>query len=116
MIRNLSEATEVLKAFYNQPGSNTYTLNRMRELMTFLDNPQDKLRVVHVAGTSGKTSTVYYVSALLEASGATVGLTVSPHVNEVNERLQINHAPLPESVFCSALEEFLGLIEVSGIT
>lgn len=115
MIRNLAEATEALKRFYNQPGSNTYTLDRMRELMVYLDNPQDKLRVVHVAGTSGKTSTVYYVSALLEASGATVGLTVSPHVNEVNERVQINHTPLPEQEFCRALDEFLGIVAESGI-
>lgn len=116
MIRSLAEATEALKAFYNQPGSNTYTLDRMRELMAYLDNPQDKLRVVHVAGTSGKTSTVYYVSALLEVSGATVGLTVSPHVNEVNERLQINNAPLPEQEFCQALDEFLGIVSKSGVT
>lgn len=115
MIRNLAEATEALKRFYNQPGSNTYTLDRMRELMAYLDNPQNHLKIVHVAGTSGKTSTVYYVSALLEASGATVGLTVSPHVNEVNERVQINHTPLPEPVFCRALDEFLSVVERSGV-
>lgn len=115
MIRNLNEATEALKRFYNQPGSNTYTLDRMRELMAYLDNPQDRLKIVHVAGTSGKTSTVYYVSALLEASGATVGLTVSPHVNDVNERVQINHTPLPEAVFCRALDEFLTIVEHSGV-
>jgi dihydrofolate synthase/folylpolyglutamate synthase len=116
MIHSFAEANAALKRFYNQPGSNTYTLDRMRALMVYLGNPQDKLRIVHVAGTSGKTSTVYYVSALLEASGATVGLTVSPHVNEVNERVQVNHAPLPESVFCSALEEFLAIVHQSGIT
>jgi dihydrofolate synthase / folylpolyglutamate synthase len=116
MIRNFIEAQEALRQFYNQPGSNTYTLDRIRTLMAYLGNPQDTLRIVHVAGTSGKTSTAYYTSALLEASGATVGLTVSPHVDEMNERVQINHAPLPESVFCRALDEFIGIIHGSGIT
>jgi dihydrofolate synthase/folylpolyglutamate synthase len=87
----------------------------MQALMTYLDNPQEKLRIVHVAGTSGKTSTAYYVAALLEASGATVGLTVSPHVDEVNERVQINRVPLLETTFCQELTAFLELVEASGI-
>lgn len=115
MIRNFADVQIALRAYYNQPGSNTYTLDRMRELMTYLGNPQNTLRIVHVAGTSGKTSTAYYVSALLEQSGATVGLTVGPHVNEVNERVQINHAPLPESEFCRALDEFLNIVKVSAV-
>lgn len=115
MIRSFVEARHVLRAFYNQPGSNTYTLDRMRTLMAYLGDPQNTLQIVHVAGTSGKTSTAYYVSALLEASGATVGLTVGPHVNEMNERVQINHAPLPEQAFCRALDEFLVLIAQSGV-
>lgn len=115
MIRNFADAQTALRVYYNQPGSNTYTLDRMRELMAYLGNPQNTLQVVHVAGTSGKTSTAYYVSALLEQSGATVGLTVGPHVNEVNERVQINHAPLPESEFCRALEEFLSIMHASAI-
>jgi dihydrofolate synthase / folylpolyglutamate synthase len=115
VLRNFAEARAALTGFYNRPGSNTYTLERMRALMEFLGNPQNSLRIVHVAGTSGKTSTAYYASALLEASGANVGLTVSPHVVEVNERVQINRAPLPEHEFCSSLGEFIGRIEASGI-
>lgn len=116
MIRNFADAQAALQHYYGQPGSNTYTLDRIRELMAFLGNPQDRLRIVHVAGTSGKTSTSYYVSSLLEQSGATVGLTVSPHVNEVNERVQINHTPLPEAEFCKALDTFLHEVQASGVT
>lgn len=115
MIRNFAEAREALRVFYNQPGSNTYTLDRMRALMTYLGNPQDRLKVVHVAGTSGKTSTAYYVSALLEASGANVGLTVGPHIDAMNERVQINHTPLPEREFCGALDDFLRIVVQSDI-
>ncbi|HSX36816.1 MAG TPA: Mur ligase family protein [Patescibacteria group bacterium] len=114
VIANFNEAHAALAAFY--PNAQTkYELTVMRKLMDYLGNPQEKLRVVHVAGTSGKTSTAYYVSALLEQSGAKVGLTVSPHVDEVNERLQVNHRPLSESEFCRELSSFLQLIESSGL-
>jgi folylpolyglutamate synthase/dihydropteroate synthase len=50
-------------------------LERMRKLMRALGDPQKKLRVVHVAGTSGKTSTCYYISSLLTEAGYKTGLT-----------------------------------------
>jgi dihydrofolate synthase/folylpolyglutamate synthase len=88
-----------------------YTLDRMRQLMDSLGNPQDTYKVVHVAGTSGKTSTSYYMAALLTQTGAKVGLTVSPHIDEVNERVQLNLVPLPEAEYCRELTEFLQIIE-----
>lgn len=93
------------------PAHQAYTLTRMRKLMAALDNPQDKLRIVHVAGTSGKTSTSYYIAAMLGEAGQRVGLTVSPHIMEVNERLQLNLLPLAEVAYCDALSEFLALVE-----
>lgn len=79
--------------------------------MEYLGQPQEKFKTVHIAGTSGKTSTCYYTAALLAASGKKVGLTVSPHVTAINERVQINGRPVPEAEFCQALTEFLGIIE-----
>lgn len=89
-------------------------LDRVWPLMELAGNPQDKLRVIHIAGTSGKTSTAYYMSALLTATGQKVGLTVSPHVDSITERVQINDQPLPEAEFCQALGEFLGIVRQSG--
>lgn len=109
------EATMALRRFYNAPGSNTYTLERMQQLMRYLGDPQNDLRIIHVAGTSGKTSTAYYAAALLKAVGLKVGLTVSPHVDQVNERVQIGLAPLPEAEFCGQLTAFLALVTRSGI-
>lgn len=86
------------------------TLERITPLMQLLGNPQNSTRVVHIAGTSGKTSTAYYVAALLTASGKKVGLTVSPHVDGVMERVQINGQLLPEQQFCDYLGEFLDII------
>ncbi|MDB5164740.1 MAG: hypothetical protein JWL89_366 [Candidatus Saccharibacteria bacterium] len=86
----------------------------MRPLMELIGNPQERLRVVHLAGTSGKTSTAYYVAALLRAAGKTVGLTVSPHIDSVTERVQINGQPMGEVDFCRELSEFIEIIERSG--
>ena len=109
-INSFTEANAYLTRLYRNARVE-YTLDNMRQLTAYLDNPQDKFKAVHVAGTSGKTSTVYYMSALLTAAGYKTGLTVSPHVGEINERVQINGQPLPEEVFCQALTEFLALIE-----
>jgi dihydrofolate synthase/folylpolyglutamate synthase len=89
----------------------SHGLEHMHELLDVLDNPHKRLRVVHVAGTSGKTSTAYYVASLLKESGIKVGLTVSPHIVDVHERVQINLEPMPEAQFCRRLDEFLQLIK-----
>ena len=113
-IRTLDEANQALQPFVplvaQLTGKGT-TLDRIRPLMELLGNPQNSTRVVHIAGTSGKTSTAYYISALLTASGKRVGLTVSPHVDSVTERVQLNNQPLDETKFCQYLGEFLDVIE-----
>lgn len=89
----------------------SHGLDHMYELLDFLGNPQKRLCVIHVAGTSGKTSTAYYIASLLKEAGLQAGLTISPHVDDVNERVQINLAPMPEAEFCRRLDEFLQLIK-----
>lgn len=115
ILRNFDEAREALKAYYHNPVTHTYTLERMWTLVKFLGNPQDKLKVIHIAGTSGKSSTAYYSSMLLHASGANVGLSVSPHVFEMNERVQINTVPLAEQDFCESLGKFIDLIRTAPV-
>ncbi len=92
-----------------------YTLDRMIQLMGLLGDPQDNLKVIHVAGTSGKTSTSYYVASLLKAAGYRTGLTVSPHIDEVNERAQIDMTPLPEAQFCSEFSIFMDILDKSSL-
>lgn len=114
---NFEEANEALRQFWPDQLTrpNVYSLDVIIPLMDYLGNPQEKLKIIHVAGTSGKTSTTYYAAALLKAAGKKVGLTASPHVDEVNERVQVNAAPLPEREFCSELAIFLELIKKSGL-
>lgn len=116
-IANLDEAMALLVQFI-PPRPNAkivYKLDTIRALLRVLGDPQDQLRVIHVAGTSGKTSTAYYVAALLRAAGKRVGLTVSPHIEAVNERVQIDGAPLAEAAFCAHLGELMDQVQASGL-
>jgi dihydrofolate synthase/folylpolyglutamate synthase len=115
-LRNFAEAEERLKVYWYQASApHSHSLERIRHLMDFLGNPQDRRPVIHIAGTSGKTSTAYFSAAFLRASGQRVGLMVSPHVRALNERVQIDLEPLAEDVFCAELGLFLELIERSGL-
>jgi dihydrofolate synthase/folylpolyglutamate synthase len=72
-----------------------YKLDRMRELLSRLGNPQDRLRIVHVGGTKGKGSTSAMIAAALTAAGLRTGLFTSPHLDRIEERLAIDGIPCP---------------------
>lgn len=109
-IRDLKQAERALMAYVPVAPLKDITLDRVRPLMKLLDNPQDRLRIIHVAGTSGKTSTAYYIAALLAATGKKTGLAISPHIDSITERIQFNGRHISEAVFCSELELFLDIV------
>lgn len=109
--QSLSEVEDVLATHAPSRMTNaTYDLSRITVLLEYLGNPQNELKVVHVTGTSGKTSTTYYVRAILEAAGQKVGLTVSPHINTICERVQIGGGPIAESDFVRYFNDFYTLV------
>jgi dihydrofolate synthase/folylpolyglutamate synthase len=113
-LRNLHEAEEALRPYASAMTRSLRkeaSLGPMRQAMAEFDDVQMKLPMVHVAGTSGKTSTTHYIASLLMAAGYTVGHTESPHVSGLNERLQINLEPLDEVRFASMLGDFLERVE-----
>ncbi len=65
-------------------------LSRIAYLLQELDNPQDKLKTVHIAGTNGKGSTVTFLSNILQQHGLSVGTFTSPYIEIFNERIAIN--------------------------
>lgn len=114
IIRTIKEAEAALLPYVPLAAELTakdITLDRMWPLMEVLGNPQDRLKVVHIAGTSGKTSTAYYIAALLKATGKKIGLTVSPHLDTITERIQIDGQLISETVFCKELSIFLDIIQ-----
>lgn len=77
---------------FQRQGARAYRkdLTNIRRLCEFLGNPQDKIKTIHVAGTNGKGSTSYMLSAILQAHGLKTGLYISPHYKDFRERIRIN--------------------------
>lgn len=65
-------------------------LERMRDFMHALGDPQEKLHYVHIAGTNGKGSACVMTQSILTAAGFRTGLYISPHLDQFNERLSID--------------------------
>ena len=71
-------------------------LDRMEELLRRLGNPQDDLKVIHVAGTNGKGSVSKYLEEGLSACGYKMGLYTSPYIETFNERIRYDGADISD--------------------
>ena len=91
-----------------------YKLDRMIALMARLGNPQEGLRVVHVAGTKGKGSTSAMIERVLRAAGYRTGLYTSPHLHDPRERLRMNGQPISQDAFMALVERLRSHFEVAG--
>ena len=94
MEMNYSEAREYLKNV-NKLGS-ILGLNTIKELLKRLGNPQNELKVVHIAGTNGKGSIMTFVQNILMESGYKVGRYCSPAVFNEREIIRINDEYISE--------------------
>ena len=72
-------------------------LSRTRNLLDLMENPQDRLKYVHIAGTNGKGSTAAMTASILQKAGYRVGLYTSPYIYRFNERMQINGEPISDN-------------------
>ena len=84
------------------------SLGRIKNLLKKLGNPQDSIeKIIHIAGTNGKGSTLTYISSILSASGFTVDSYISPHLVHFNERIKIGRRGYQEDIDDAALEDIL---------
>src|SRR2546423_2701588 len=67
------------------------------KLAALAGNPQEKLRLIHVAGTNGKGSTCAMLESIYRAAGLRVGLFTSPHLVAFGERIQVNRELISET-------------------
>ena len=95
-----------LMRFGSRPG-----LERISELLHRLGDPQEKLNIIHVAGTNGKGSTSTFSSNILRASGKKTGLYISPYVTVFNERIQINGQPISDDDLANYTERVKAVVE-----
>lgn len=71
-------------------------LDNITKLLELLGNPQDKLNIIHVAGTNGKGSTCSFITSILKESGYKVGLYTSPFLETFTERIRVNGENIPK--------------------
>lgn len=100
---NYNEAMSYIKEVGNF-GSN-YGLERTYRILELLDNPQDKIKIVHVAGTNGKGSVTSMITSLLMEAGFKVGMYTSPFIEEFEERIQINRNNIPKDKLAFYISE-----------
>ena len=89
-VKHLLERTNYERMRLIRYDADTFKLDRMRSLMEALGDPQNQVRMIHVAGTNGKGSTVAMIASMLESCGYAVGRYTSPHLIDLRERIVIN--------------------------
>jgi dihydrofolate synthase/folylpolyglutamate synthase len=81
-----------------------FGLDRIRRLLTALGSPQERLRVIEVVGTNGKSSTVRMAAAILRGHGLKTGAYLSPHLASFTERVRIDDEDVDGRTFAAAVE------------
>lgn len=84
---------------------------RTRAMLNALNNPDEALKIIHVAGTNGKGSVTEYVTQILLAAGKTAGTFQSPAVYNYFEQFRINGNPIGEEELEKAFKEVISLAE-----
>ncbi len=79
-------------------------LDTIRELLKRLGNPQDELKIIHVAGTNGKGSTSSFIASSLIESGYKIGLYTSPFLERFNERIKVDGIDIGDQDLADTVE------------
>jgi dihydrofolate synthase/folylpolyglutamate synthase len=86
-------------------------LETMQYLLRLMDDPQNSLRFIHIAGTNGKGSVAAMLQAVLSSAGYRTGLYTSPHLVSFCERFQIDGQCIPETEVVRLVEEIRPILE-----
>lgn len=87
------------------------TLKRMVKFLAELDNPQETIKAVHVAGTNGKGSTIAFLERMIQDTGHTVGTFTSPFLTRFNERISVNGQPINDQEIVDLVEIIKPIVE-----
>lgn len=87
------------------------TLENTKAILKKLGNPQDTMKILHVAGTNGKGSVCAFLSSILTTAGKHTGLFTSPHLVDINERFQIDQEPVSDQAFLAAFHRVMECVE-----
>lgn len=81
------------------------SLADIRRYLEAMGNPDDAMRIIHVAGTNGKGSVCSYLTSMLHEAGFTVGTFISPHLETVRERFLLDGEMVTEELFAGAFRQ-----------
>lgn len=87
-----------------------HTLDKIKLLLAEFDNPQDKIKVIHIAGTNGKGSTANMIANTLSRKNK-VGLFTSPYMTKINEAISINGVNISDEDFINIIDRLKGPID-----
>jgi dihydrofolate synthase/folylpolyglutamate synthase len=94
-----------------------FELQRVRDLLALLDDPQDQFKSYHIAGTKGKGSVSALISSALRAAGYKVGLYTSPHLHHFNERIQVDGVEVSDDEIIELVNRVRPSVEaIEGLT
>ncbi len=82
-------------------------IEETRKFMDYLGNPDENMKIIHVAGTNGKGSVCCYIQSVLLKAGYKVGLFTSPHLVKINERFCVDGKPISDGLFVEIFMETL---------
>jgi dihydrofolate synthase/folylpolyglutamate synthase len=86
-------------------------LSRITELLRLMDNPQDKIKTVHIAGTNGKGSFGAMLTSVLKSAGYKVGGFSSPAITKVTDSFRINGEEIGEQDFADLIGDIAPICE-----
>lgn len=92
---------------FHQVGSAAYKpgLENTIQLLNGLNNPQNRYRTIHIAGTNGKGSVSNFLAAVLQQAGYKVGLYTSPHLVDFGERIRVNGKMIEQQYVVDFVEQ-----------
>jgi dihydrofolate synthase / folylpolyglutamate synthase len=108
---NYPDSVHFLYALGNEIKTAKLGLERIGAVLDALGRPQDRCRIVHVAGTNGKGSICAMLESGLRAAGLRTGLFTSPHLMEPTERIRINGEPVSAAAFAAAFDRVHEAVE-----
>ena len=91
-------------------------LDNIKNFLDHIGNPQDKLRVIHIAGSNGKGSTAAFLGSILQELGNKVGLYTSPHFVRYNERIKINGNEISDEYVANFVTKYDNFISEHKLT
>ena len=95
---------------YKEDLTNTVLLSK------YLGNPEENLKLIHVAGTNGKGSTSHLLASVLQEAGYKVGLYTSPHLKDFRERIKINSIEISEDFVREFIEKHKNFFENNDLS